>query len=170
MNNILITGFPRVGKTTLIVSLIEEMKKKVVGFVTEEIRENNRRTGFEIKTFSGQKMLLASKKNTTSRHRVSSYGVYLENLDLIIEGLSKELLATDIELVIIDEIGKMELFSSKFKRFVINCLEMKKVLGTIMLRDNDFTRQIKNRSDTSLFEITLSNRDEMKNKIKERLN
>ena len=170
MKNILITGFPRVGKTTLITSIIEEMKKKVVGFVTEEVRENNRRIGFEIKTYSGRSLLLASKKNTTSRYRVASYGVYLENLDTIIKHLSEELHTTDYELIIIDEIGKMELFSPKFRRFVIDCLEMKKVLGTIMLRDNDYTRQIKTRTDTILFEITVANRDEMKNKIRECLN
>lgn len=170
MKNILITGFPRVGKTTLITSIIEEMQKEVVGFVTEEVRENNRRIGFEIKTYSGRKLLLASKRNTTSRYRVASYGVYLENLDKIIEHLSEELLTTNYELIIIDEIGKMELFSSKFRKFVTGCLEMKKVLGTIMRRDNDFTRQIKSRADTTLFEITVSNRDEMKNKIRESLN
>ncbi len=169
MKNVLITGSPRVGKTTLITSVIKEMKKDVIGFLTEEIKENNRRTGFEIKTYSGHKLLLASKKNTTSRYRVAGYGVYLENIDTTIENLSQELFETDYDLIIIDEIGKMELFSSKFRSFVMDCLETKKVLGTIMLRDNDFTRQIKNRDDTILLEITVSNREEIKNKIMEML-
>ena len=169
MKNILITGLPRVGKTTLITSIHEELNKKVIGFVTEEIRESNRRTGFELKTFSGQNALLASKRNTTSRYRVANYGVYLENIDTIIDSLANRLDEEDFDLIIIDEIGKMELFSSKFKTFVINCLEKKKVLGTIMFRDNDFTRQIKNRRDTLVLEITVNNRDEIRKNIKELL-
>jgi len=169
MKNILITGLPRVGKTTLITTILEELKKKAIGFVTEEIRENNMRIGFELKTISGQKLLLASKRNTTSRYRVASYGVYLENVDSIIDSLSSRLDEVDYDLIIVDEIGKMELFSSKFKMFVMNCLEKKKVLGTIMIRDNDFTRQIKRRNDTILLEITVNNREKVKNKIMELL-
>ena len=167
MKNILITGLPRVGKTTLITNIIKEMDKKVIGFITEEIKENNRRIGFEIRTYSGQQMLLASKRNTTSRYRVASYGVYLENIDSVVNSLASKLNSTEYDLIIIDEIGKMELFSSKFKTFVMNCLEKKKVLGTIMLKDNDFSKTVKMREDTILFEITVSNREEMRSKIME---
>ena len=45
--NILLTGPPRVGKTTLIMRVIEKIKNRGIGgFYTEEIREKGVRTGF----------------------------------------------------------------------------------------------------------------------------
>jgi len=158
MPNILITGYPRVGKTTLINRIVETTKRKVVGFVTNEVRLNNRRVGFNIESFSGLKLLLASKENQQSLYRVASYGVYLENVDIIVDQVKRDMEKFDYDLIILDEIGKMELFSSKFKQFVEKCLEQKCVLGTIMRRDNNFTSKIKNRLDTIVYQLTEKNR------------
>ena len=165
MPNILITGYPRVGKTTLIKRLVESTGKKVVGFVTSEIKEHNRRRGFSIESFSGLKLLLASKENTQSKYHVASYGVYLENIDTIVDQIKLDLTTTDYELIVLDEIGKMELFSLKFKTFVERCLEQNCVLGTIMLKDNNFTNKIKNRSDTVVYQLTEKNRGQAENDI-----
>jgi nucleoside-triphosphatase THEP1 len=165
MQNILITGNPRVGKTTLIKRVVETTGKMVVGFVTSEIRENNRRIGFNIESYSGIKLLLASKENKTSRYRVASYGVYLDNVDTIVDQVEHDLDKQNYELIILDEIGKMELFSSKFKLFVERCLEQNCVLGTIMLRDNSFTQRIKNRSDTRIYQLTEKNREQAEEDI-----
>ncbi|UMZ74197.1 nucleoside-triphosphatase [Natranaerofaba carboxydovora] len=50
MNNILLTGRPGIGKTTVIMKSIELIKTPVVGFFTEELRDsnNNKRVGFRI--------------------------------------------------------------------------------------------------------------------------
>ena len=160
MPNILITGYPRVGKTTLIKKVVEITGRKTVGFVTSEIERNNRRIGFHIESFSGYKLLLASKENTHSKYRVASYGVYLENVNTIVDQVIQDLNKYSYELIVLDEIGKMELFSSKFKLFVEKCLEQNCVLGTIMLRDNNFTSKIKNRPDTIVYQLTEKNRDQ----------
>jgi nucleoside-triphosphatase THEP1 len=47
--NILITGMPRSGKSTLLKNIISRIEDKV-GFITHEIRKNGERTGFEIET------------------------------------------------------------------------------------------------------------------------
>jgi nucleoside-triphosphatase THEP1 len=167
MKNILITGLPRTGKTTLILDIIREMKKKVIGFVTKEIRVNNMREGFSIETFSGLNKILASKKYKESKFRVASYGVYIENVDLVVEELTIKSEKQKHDFIIIDEIGKMELFSSNFKKFVLKGLDTKKVLGTIMLRDNEFTRNIKKREDTLVFNLTKENRESVKKDIME---
>ncbi len=158
MSNILITGYPRVGKTTLIKKVVEATGKNVVGFVTSEIKESNRRVGFSIESFSGLKLILASKENTQSKYRVASYGVYLENVDAIVDRVKQDLDTIDYEMIVLDEIGKMELFSSKFKVFVERCLEQNCVLGTIMHRDNNYTSKIKNRSDIVIYQLTEKNR------------
>ncbi|MFW9851648.1 MAG: nucleoside-triphosphatase [Candidatus Thorarchaeota archaeon] len=165
MKNILITGLPRTGKTTLVLDIIKEMKKEVIGFVTKEIRVNNTREGFSIETFSGLNKILASKKYKASKYRVASYGVYIENVDLVVEELTARSMKQKHDFIIIDEIGKMELFSLNFKKFVLKNLDKKKVLGTIMLRDNEFTRNIKNREDTLVFNLTKENRESVKKEI-----
>ncbi|MCK5141657.1 MAG: AAA family ATPase [Candidatus Heimdallarchaeota archaeon] len=167
MTNILVTGAPRTGKTTLISTLISKLNIGVIGFITTEIRENNIRTGFTIETYSGIKKILASKKNLESRYRVGRYGVYLDNLNFIVSKLEKEINNEIPKLIVIDEIGKMELFSHSFREFVMQSLNQNIVLGTIMLRDNDFTKNIKLRSDTKVFEINLQNREKILNKIEE---
>ena len=167
MKNILITGLPRTGKTTLILDIIRGMRKEVIGFVTKEIRVNNMREGFSIETFSGLSKILASKKYKESRFRVANYGVYIENVDLLVEDIIVRSEKQKHDFIIIDEIGKMELFSSSFKTFVLKSLDTKKVLGTVMLRDNEFTRNIKKRDDTLVFNLTKENRKSVKKEIME---
>ena len=165
MPNILITGYPRVGKTTLISRIVETTKSKVVGFVTSEVKLNNRRVGFNIESFSGLKLTLASKENQQSLYQVASYGVYLENVDTIVDQIKQEMEEFSYDWIILDEIGKMELFSTKFKQFVEKCLEEKCVLGTIMMRDNNFTSKIKNRLDTIVYQLTEKNRSQAETDI-----
>ena len=169
MQNILITGPPKVGKTTLINNLVNKSNKSVIGFVTNEIKEKGDRTGFNIQTFSGLEFPLASKSNFSSKFRVSSYGVYVENIEAIINKLYKELQDSKFDLIIIDEIGKMELFSPLFKKFLEQSLETRKVLGTIMLRDNYFTKKIKVRLDTTVFHLNRENKQLIEEKIMELL-
>lgn len=165
MKNILITGLPRVGKTTLIEFIFLNHDFKALGFLTREIREGNYRTGFEIETLSGHKKILASKTYFSAKHKVGKYGVYINNLDYIVRKLFKEIEEQEYDLIIIDEIGKMELFSLQFKNLVYLALEQGKLLGTIMLRDNKFTKEIKNREDTYVIELTKENRTSTKDKI-----
>ena len=112
--NILITGLPRGGKTTLLKKVISGFGKKV-GFVTNEIRENGERIGFEIETHSEEKSILASVHFKTD-FKVSRYFVDVKNLDAIIPRVAK----FDYEdLLYLDEIGQMELFSENFKKLVL---------------------------------------------------
>lgn len=159
MVNILITGRPRVGKTTMIARILAETNKSAIGFITKEIREKGYRIGFNIETLSGIVKSLASKKGKSSKYRVGSYNVYVENVDFVVDYLKAKFESgTNYDLIVLDEIGKMELYSHSFREFVLSCLKQKKVLGTIMMRDNDFTAQIKSRSDTRIFNLTEENR------------
>ena len=65
-----------------------------------------------------------------------------------------------VELIVIDEIGKMELFSNRFRSLVCDALNSdKQVLASIPIKDNVFTREIKQRLDIHLFEVTHGTRD-----------
>ena len=165
MNNILITGFPGVGKTTLIMKILEELSMNTVGFVTKEIRKDGVRYGFNIETLSGESRLLAAKEGKRCRYNVGKYCVYVENVDIVVEILEEENKKKLNNIVIIDEIGKMELFSDKFKNFLIRNLNEQKVFGTIMMKDNPFTNEIKKRSDVKLFNIDRNNRNNLRQLI-----
>ncbi len=169
VTNILITGMPGVGKTTLVREVIEEAAKsdiKAIGFYTDEIRENNKRIGFQISDLDGRQALLASTFFRT-RYRVGKYGVNLHNLDLIgIRAVQRGLRSKKFDLILIDEIGKMELLSERFMSVLMKALDSEKpVLATIMHIDNPFTRAIKSREDVELFVLTRTNYDEVKAQV-----
>ncbi len=164
MKNILICGPPGVGKTTLVKKILENINLRAGGFYTEEIRENNRRVGFKIISLDNQEGILAHISIKNSR-RVGRYRVNIYDLENIgVKSLSQAL--RDDDLIIIDEIGKMETFSDKFKDKVLDCLNSEKfVLATIGIGGDKFISKIKERKDIVLFTINIENRDRLIDRI-----
>jgi len=168
IKNIFVSGKPGCGKTTLIKEIVKELNLKAKGFFTQEIREKGERIGFEIVTLSGKRGILAHK-DFESKFKVSKYGVNLKDLEEIGVKEIEEGLKEDC-LIVIDEIGKMELFSEKFKEVVLKALASKnKVLGTIMLKENSFCDKIKKREDTKVFYLTRENFQEIKKEVQKLL-
>lgn len=154
--NILITGMPKSGKSTILKKLVRDYDKKV-GFITNEVCEDKKRIGFEIETYAGQKTMLADI-NFKTDFKVSRYFVNVANLDRIIPRVSK---FHDDDLLFLDEIGQMELFSKRFKQLVLNYLNSPNIcISTLSKVYNDaFINQIKDRDDIILIEINEKNRD-----------
>ncbi|MGC9048636.1 MAG: NTPase [Patescibacteria group bacterium] len=168
IKNIFITGRPGCGKTTLIMEILRGIDLSVGGFYTAEIREKGMRKGFKIITIDGKEGILAHQ-NIKSPYKVSKYGVNIKDLEKIVVKAVLGALKRD-KICIIDEIGKMELFSEKFKKAVLTALDSKnKVLGTIKLTPDPFTDKIKKRKDTKVFYLTRENREEIKEKLKQLL-
>jgi len=151
--HLFITGTPGSGKTTLIKSLIPYLKNSC-GFFTEEIRESGQRIGFKIKTLDGQEEILAHQ-DFKSSYRVSKYGVDLQGLERVIRNLHKQIVHSQV--VVIDEIGKMEWGLNLFRDFVKNLLNSnKKIIATISEKGKDF-EEIKRRKDIFLFRLNKEN-------------
>ena len=155
--NILLTGPPRSGKSTLIEELIKRVKRPATGFFTRELREKGKRVGFLIETLDGKTGLLAHQ-NIKSNYRVGKYKVNIEDLDQI--AVPSMVPSTAAQMVVIDEIGKMECFSRLFKETLLRVLSAEnQVVGSIALKGDRFIQTIKHRDDVLLVSISENTRD-----------
>jgi nucleoside-triphosphatase THEP1 len=164
----LINRTPGYGKITLLEKVIERTRVPCIGFVTKEIREAGRRKGFKIMTLAREEGILAHKK-IGGGLRVGKYGVNLQKLEQI--AAPSIVPQNPGEVVIIDEIGKMECLSKVFRKTVLDVLDSPNlVLGTIALKGKDFIESIKARPDIELIQITQQNRSALVDKLVDRLN
>jgi len=152
----LLTGRPGTGKTSLIKQVVAGLEGRAGGFYTEEIRSQGTRLGFRLVTLDGQEAILAHT-NFAKRYRVGKYGVDVDSLDKVgVSALHKA--AKQSDLVVVDEIGKMELLSVRFREAVLQIINgRKKVLGTIMFDSNLWADTIKNQPQVNLVEVTRTN-------------
>jgi nucleoside-triphosphatase len=154
--NILLTGPPRSGKSTLIEAVIGRIKEPVTGFFTREMREGGERVGFSINAVEGKEGILAHK-SVRSRYRVGRYGVNLKDIEDI--AVPAMIPSGHEEIVVIDEIGKMECFSCLFRETLSQVLDSpNRVLGSIALRGDAFIEAIKLREDVMVVQVTIQNR------------
>ena len=133
----------------------------MTGFFTREMRKGGKRVGFSITTLDGKEGVLAHQ-DTKSRFRVGRYGVHLDHIDQI--AVSSMLPAKADEIVVIDEIGKMECFSPLFRQTLVKVLDSENpVVGSIPLKGGRFIQKIRERADVLLVHVTEKNRDELVN-------
>ena len=157
---ILLTGHPGCGKTTLIREVIAQIPEPIAGFYTQEIRIAGRRVGFDLLTLDGQQSVFAHV-DIRSRFRVGKYGVDIAILDelavpALYQGIKED------GLIVIDEIGPMEILSPRFRQAVLDVLESPvSVLGTIVRRSIPFTDTLKARSNVELINVQLDNREQL---------
>lgn len=157
--HLLLTGKPGTGKTSLIKEAIARTRAKVGGFYTEEIRSSGIRQGFKIITLDGKEAILAHV-NISSPLQVSKYKVDIDSLNKVgVSAIQRAL--QECDLIIIDEIGKMELLAPQFGETVWQAIESRKrVLGTIMFNPNPFCDKIKNHPEVKVLLVTRDNREQ----------
>lgn len=164
--NIFLTGAPSSGKTTVIKKVIAKLPYPKKGFYTEEERVEGRRTGFVMRTLDGKTGYLAHQ-NIDSPYHIRRYGVDIHNIEMI---AVPSILPEGNIIIILDEIGKMECFSEKFKEAALKALDSTNiVVGTITLGGDEFIQKIKQRDDIEITEVTLENRDTLPDEIIEKI-
>ena len=166
--HILLTGKPGVGKTSVIKKILSLSKLDAGGFFTEEIRVMGRRMGFRVVTLDGEDGILAHV-DCNSNYKVSKYRVDLDSFERVaIPALENAI--KNKPIIVIDEIGTMELFSQKFKNLVSNILDGEKSLLCVIKEDGDaFTEAIKNRNDVTVLTVNYENRESLPEKVLEML-
>lgn len=157
-------GKPRTGKTTLVKKIVSQLKTPCGGFYTEEIIRGEKRVGFRIKTVDGKKGILAMH-NLRSEFRLGHYGINIKDLEKIAVKAVEEALENK-QIIVIDEIGKMELVSQKFKDVVLRTLNSgKKVIGVIHSAPHEFLNSIRGRSDVEILEVEIGNHEEVLKRV-----
>jgi nucleoside-triphosphatase len=159
---LLLTGHPQSGKTTVIRKIIAELGARAGGFYTEEIFGPGGRQGFNLFTLEGQKALLSHKDlRGDNLPRVGRYGVNLETLEKI--GIPALLNAAAAgKIVIVDEIGKMELLSPRFRDTVLQLiLGPATIIGAIIYKPQPQADLFKKLAQVSLWEVNQRNRDQL---------
>ena len=157
-NNIFLTGAPSSGKTTVIKKVIEGMDHPANGFYTEEERVDGKRVGFLMKTLDGRKGYLAHQDIKSDFH-IRRYSVSIENIENI---AVPSITPVKNNIIILDEVGKMECFSNTFKQAAANALDAPNiVIGTITFGGDDFIREVKKREDIEINEVTMDNRNSL---------
>ena len=155
--NVFITGPPRCGKSTLMGKLIASFEKPTIGFFTRQITEKGQRVGFSITTLDGKEGVLAHV-NMKGRFKVGKYTVNLLDIDQI--AVPSMLPSTADDVVVVDEVGKMECFSPIFKQVLMKLLDSDhQVIGSIAQKGDKFIQEIKARDDVLLFNVSAQNRD-----------
>ncbi len=164
---LLLTGSPGVGKTTVIKRVARKLGDQTGGFYTEEIRSSKgRRSGFRLVTMGGKETAMAHVDlRGQGRPRVSRYGVDVNAIEEVGVAALREAMATE-RVIIVDEIGKMELFCDAFKEAVRDAIEGEpRVLGTVMSGSHPWVDDLKAREQVTVWEVTRGNRDELPGRI-----
>jgi nucleoside-triphosphatase len=162
--NLLLTGPPGVGKTTVLAAVARQLgDRKLGGFLTEEIRPGRQRLGFDLVPFQGERRTMAHC-DFSSPHRVSRYGVDVGKIDDIAEAALGP--CADAELFLIDEIGKMECFSRPFIEAIARLLDdPRPLVATVARQGPGLIAEVKRRTDVELWQVTTKNRQRMPDEV-----
>jgi nucleoside-triphosphatase len=166
---VLVEGRPAVGKTTAVrrlAALLRQAGAPLAGFVTEKLRERGRRVGFALETFERAHVVLAHV-GLPGPPQVGRYGVDLPAFERL---ALPALASAPAGVVLIDELGKMELASEAFCTAVSQLLERPvAVVARVHLARHPFTDALKSRPAVELVRVTARNRDELRARLAARL-
>ncbi|NIN73278.1 MAG: AAA family ATPase [Gemmatimonadetes bacterium] len=158
---ILLTGRPGCGKTTVIKRAVELIgPDRCAGFYTEEVREKGRRVGFDVVTLDGRRGPLA--RAGARGPRVSRYGVDLASFEALGVATLERALEAGRQVLVVDEIGKMELFSGRFTALLERLLgpsSDRAVLGTVLAGRHPEVDRLRRRREPRIIEVRPRNRD-----------
>lgn len=163
-----VTGAPGVGKSTLVTKVVYRLKSAGVivgGCITAERRSRGARVGYELRDLTGGRTGELSSVDLRLGPKVGRYRVNLRDLAAVgAAGLEEA--STKSEVIVIDEVGPMELVSPEFRRAVQHCLASGRAMLVVLHErlDDDLLNELRKEAKES-FEITLENREELEDTL-----
>ncbi len=164
-----ITGLPNTGKTQLLMKIIDMLEAEemiVGGMITEAIIFRNKKVGFYVIDWLTKKKRKFAHENIESKIHVENYGVDMRALDAVGVKAIKAAIA-EADVIIIDEVGKMEVESPGFVKVVNDALDCDKPLLLTLHKKsrNPLLQDIRRRDDLRILEVTPVNRNLLPYKI-----
>ena len=163
---ILLEGRPGIGKTTVarrLVEVLRMMGASVSGFTTEEIRDRGRRLGFRVESLFGSSAVLAHV-DLSGPPRVGKYGVDLPAFERVV----LPAITQPVGVVVIDELGRMELASEPFRDVVSELFDAAlPIVATVHAFAHPFTDTLKRRRDVRTIRVVQGNRDALPDELAE---
>lgn len=162
----LITGVPGVGKSRLLIDLMLAHPGRLAGFVTEEVRDDVQRVGFKVRTIPGGTVaMLADTRWVDKPFRVGSYGVDEDVIDSVLVPMI-EVVVEKRRPLVIDEIGKMQVHSARFRDAVRAAFASGiPIVATVPIERDAFVASLVERRDAQLFTVTPANRIAMRGEL-----
>jgi nucleoside-triphosphatase len=166
-----ITGMPSVGKTQTLLKIIEKIEKSgytIQGMITEPIFEKKKRVGFYVTDWQTKEKKVFAHLDFNTKDKVGSYGIELKVLEEIgVPAIEKAIEDEEVDIIIIDEIGKMEMLSELFCETVTDALDSDKpILVTLHKKSRTpLLQDIRRRDDIRILEVTAVNRNLLPYKI-----
>jgi nucleoside-triphosphatase len=148
-----------------VLDLVRRDGVAVAGFTTVELREAGQRVGFAVETMDGARAVLAHV-DLHGPPRVGKYGVDV----VAFERLAVPALAVPARVVVIDELGKMELASAAFRETVRDLFARPAdVVATVHAFAHPVTDELKARPNVDVVRVTAGNRDALPKRLQHRL-
>ncbi len=166
-----ITGMPNVGKTETLKKIIGFLEKAGYvseGMITESIMKDDKRIGFQVVDYQTKEKKIFAHIDFEDKEHVGKYGVDTDALDEIgIPAIEKAISNEEIHIIIIDEIGKMEMLSERFCEAVVAALDCDKpILITLHKKSRTpLLQDVRRRDDIRILEVTPVNRNLLPYKI-----
>ena len=165
---ILLTGAPGSGKTTVVRAVAQLLAGvRAAGFYTEEVRGGAGRTGFRVVGLDGSAVRLASVGGQLGP-RVGRYVVHVSEFEAV--ALPQLEIRPGLELLVIDEIGKMECLSPAFVAAARRALAAPvPLLATVALAGGGLIAEAKRAPGVAVVSVSPENRDALPAQLAARL-
>jgi nucleoside-triphosphatase len=166
-----ITGMPSVGKTDTILKIIKSLEEHgyiVGGMITEPIIEKGHRVGFNVTDWQTKHQEVFAHINYEAKEKIGKYGVDITALDnLGVPAIEKAITDENVNIIVIDEIGKMQMMSEKFCKMVIEALDSDKPIMVTLHKKSrtPLLQDVRRRDDIRILEVTPVNRNLLPYKI-----
>ncbi len=166
-----ITGMPNVGKTETLIKIVKSLEKHgyiVQGMVTEPVIKNKEQVGFCAINWKTKEKAIFAHKEYDFKDKVDEFGVDVKALDRVgIPPIEQAINDDEIDIIIIDEIGKMEMLSERFCEIVIEALDSDKPIMVTLHKKSrtPLLQDVRRRDDMRILEVTPVNRNLLPYKI-----